>query len=86
MIATQTVGPEQYGYVEILRVFRCTCGRLCAMGHYQENAAILHETPQCNTYASLETKVQCLLYFYGLTRVPLTEAVAQQLTRNQAHA
>jgi hypothetical protein len=80
------IGPDTYGYVRIIRAFRCRCGRICAMAEQSNgHAALLHETPQCERYAGLRRLDEALSFFDGLEPLPVNDSVGAQLTRSQAH-
>ena len=80
-------GPMRYGRVKVFAAFRCGCGKLAAMADQPNGrAAMLHETPHCEPFEAVRSMPQGEAYFLSLQQIPLTEAVASQLQRNQGHA
>lgn len=67
----------------LFAAFRCSCGKLCAMGDQPNgNAVAIHEQPFCGRFIAIGDQSQALAYFKSLQQVPLTDEIKQTLERS----
>lgn len=78
--------PARFAELDVIGLFRCDCGQLCAMAEQLDgNAAMVHGSPHCERFEAVRSCTEGLAYFGSLPVVPMTLEALGELKRSQQH-